>query len=309
MFKAGLLIAVAGLACSGSASTAPDAAAVPADTAASPTPDAATVDTAVTGADTAVAPDTSPDAPVAIDVQPDRPPADFSPAPDVIVAMLDVDMDAFFFGPTVVGCESPKPAVLTVRNAGSVASGTLRVGLEGSSPDRFRIDKDGCSGKSLPPAGTCVIEVRFVPRQLGGQPLTADLVVGGAAGESATTSLSGEANVTPFDAFPWAQQAPLSFPATAVGAASATMEAVWTNSTDFPASVGQPVKTGVAVDEFTVATNGCTGQTIAAHQSCRVAVQFKPAMTGPRAATLTFGATGACSYSFGDYLNLSGVGE
>jgi hypothetical protein len=235
-------------------------------------------------------------------------PADFSPPPDVIVAALDADVDAFFFGPTVVGCESPMPAVVTVRNTGTVASGVLRVSLEGSSPDRFRVDKDGCSGKSLPPSGTCVVEVRFVPRQLIGQPLTANLVVGGAAGESATTALSGEADFTHFDVFPWSQTS-LAFPSTPVGTASAAMEAVWTNNTDFPATVGQPRLTGVAAGEFTVTTDGCSGRTFAAHQSCRVGLRFQPSMAGERSATFALEATGACGYAFGSFLTLSGVGE
>jgi len=284
------VIALAGVACSGSGSTAPDAAALPLDTALAPDAAASAPDAAMSGADTAV------------DV-----PADFSPPPDVIVAALDADVDAFFFGPTVAGCESPMPAVVTVRNTGSVASGVLRVSLEGSSPDRFRVDKDGCSGKSLPTSGTCVIEVRFVPRQLVGQPLMAELVVGGAAGESATTALTGEANLTHYDVFPWSQTY-LAFPSTPVGTASAAMEAVWTNNTDFSATVGQPSLTGPAAGEFIV-TDGCGGQTFAAHQSCRVGLRFQPSMVGQRAATFTLAATGACGYFFGSVLTLSGLGE
>jgi hypothetical protein len=294
------LIVFAGLACSSGAAT-PDAAAA--------SPDAAG-DQAIVGTDTALdGPDGAVDAPAPGDASPDRAPADFSPAPDVIVAALDVDMDAVFFGPTVVGCEGPMPAVLTVRNTGTVASGVLRVGLEGSSPDRFRVDKDGCSGKSLAPSGTCVIEVRFVPRQLGGQPLTAELVVGGAAGESATTALSGEANLTHYDVFPWLKQPPLGFPATKVGTASEIMQAVWTNNTDSPATVGEPITTGGGAGDFFLDGNDCTGKTVAAHQSCRIAVDFRPAMPGQRSATLALAATGACGYSFSDFLTLSGVGE
>jgi hypothetical protein len=300
------VFALAGLACSGGSSTPPDAAVSP-DTAVAVPPDAA-----MSTADAPIA-DSAPDAAdvpaAAIDAARDVLPADLAPPPDVVVAVLDVDMDAFFFGPTAANCESPVPAVLTIRNTGTVASGVLRVGLEGSSPDRFRIDKDGCSGQALPPAGSCVVEVRFVPRMLVGQPLTADLVVGGAAGESATTALSGEASVMQHDVFPWAQQPPLVFPTTAVGATSGAMEATWTNSTDFPAMVGQPLRAGAGAAEFTIGSNGCTGQTIAAHQSCRVGLQFKPAMAGLRTATLTFEATGACGDSFSDFLNLSGVGE
>jgi hypothetical protein len=310
MFKHAWVIAVAGLACSsGSASSTDGGGGPPDEPVVAPdagvVADGAIADSAIdSGAVDAVAPD----APAA-EVSPDATAFDTAPRPDVVTADLDVDMNAFFFGPTVAGCESPMPAVLTVRNAGTVASGTLKVSLEGSSPDRFRIDKDGCTGHALPPAGSCVIEVRFAPRDLVGQPLTAELVVGGVAGESVSTALSGEAMIGHIDVFPWAGNNPVKFPSTAVGTASAPAEAVWTNNTDFPATVGQPGFSGAGTNDFNVASNGCTGQTIAAHQSCRVAIQFKPASTGQSVANFFLAAEGACGYSFTDFLILSGLGE
>jgi hypothetical protein len=66
---------------------------------------------------------------------------------------------------------------------------------------------------------------------------------------------------------------------------------------------------GGGASGFVVAGNDCTGKTVAAHQGCRITVQFKPAMAGQRSATITLAAAGACGYSFSDFLTLSGVAE
>jgi len=223
-------------------------------------------------------------------------------------ANLSVDMSVFIFGPTPLNCESTTPAVLTVSNAGGTPSTPLMVVLEGAFADRFRIEQDGCGGQALAPAATCVVQVRFVSRQLMEQPATAELVVKGAAGERAATALSGQSNVSHFDVFPL-MAGFLDFQTVKVGAASPVLEDVWTNHTDFPAIPTAPALTGTNAADFIIATDTCSGKSIPARQTCRIGIQMKPTAAGQRFAGVAMTAAGACGYSFHDVLTLIGVGE
>ena len=223
-------------------------------------------------------------------------------------AALAIDMTAFLFGPTPATCESARPALLTVSNSGGSPSGVLLVALEGPYPDRFRVEKESCAGRSLAPAATCLVEVRFVAKQVMDQPVTAQLVVTGAAGERAFTALSGEAKAEPFDVFPL-MAGFLDFDIVNVGTTSPVLEDVWTNNTDFPATPSAPAWVGPDAADFALVIDTCTGKTIAPRTTCRIGVQMKPSVPGQRTASLSIGATGACGYSFGDTLQLFGAGE
>jgi hypothetical protein len=226
----------------------------------------------------------------------------------VLGAALSIDMDAFIFSPTPFQCESATAALLTVTNVGGSASAALRVGLEGAYPDRFRVAKDGCSGQALPPEGTCGVEVRFVPKQVMELAAMADLVVQGTTGERAQTSLLGEAREDDIQVFPLGAGL-LDFETVKVGATSPILEQTWNNDTDLPAIPGPAVLAGSAAADFTVATNTCSGVTVAPRQTCRLGVRLKPTVSGQRLASLTMGATAACGYDFSDTLTLVGVGE
>jgi len=305
------VIVVAGLACSSGEGPPGDGGPGPVDAGPVWGPEAAADDLA-SGPDAAlegpgIEPDAGADQTMVLDTA--GPGGAFDAAAgDAGPAELDVDMNAFFFGPTPVGCASARAAVLTVSNTGGRSTAALQVALEGAAADRFRVDSDACSGHVLAPAAPCVVEVRFVPKQLASEPLTAELVVKGATGERAATALSGEANVTHFDVFPFLAGY-LDFQTVKLGDSSAIQEDTWNNNTDFPATPGEPQFVGTNPADFVVASNGCTGKTIPAHQSCKIGVQFRPGMAGQRSARLTLAAMGACGYSFDDFLTLVGVGE
>jgi hypothetical protein len=239
----------------------------------------------------------------------DLAPADLAPPAEAgTPAALAVDMSAFIFGPTPFSCESATAAVVTASNVGGAPSTPLQVVLEGAFPDRFRVDKDGCGGKSLAVAATCVVQVLFVPKQHMEQPTTADLVIKGAGGERAATALSGQSSASNFDVFPL-MAGFLDFQTIKLGMTSPVLEDLWTNNTDFPAIPGAPVLTGINAADFTIASDTCTGKSIPPRQSCRIGVQMKPTAAGQRFATVNVTATGACGYDFGDVLTLVGVGE
>jgi hypothetical protein len=223
-------------------------------------------------------------------------------------AALALDKAFFIFGPTLFFCESEMPAVLTVTNVGGSDSAELVVRLEGAFADRFRVEKDACAGKPLAAGASCVVQLRFVPKVAMDEPATARLVVSGAAGESASSALSGYTNETPVDVFPF-MSGFLDFGTVKVGSTSAILEDSWTNNTDFPATPGVPMLMGMDAADFAIAVDTCSGKTIAAHRSCQIGVQMKPAAPGQRFASAAMTGTGACGYEFGDSLTLVGVAE
>jgi hypothetical protein len=306
------VVAVTGLGC-GSASPLPDATAVlPGDGPASGPEDGGAGTDAPTGvlADTGVdaggADGAAADATAAADLA--APTDQAAPADSATPAALAIDTSAFIFGPTPRSCESTTAAVLTVSNLGGAASAPLHVGLEGAFPDRFRVEKDECSGRPLAAGASCVVQVRFAPKQLMDEPATADLVVKGAEGERAATSLAGESNVDNFDVFPL-MAGLLDFQTVKVGVASASQEDVWTNNTDFPATPTVPMLMGTNAEDFTIVGDTCAGKSIPARQTCRIAVRMTPRAAGQRFATIKVSAAGACGYDFTDMLTLVGVGE
>jgi hypothetical protein len=301
------VIAFAGLACSGGAKRTDDGGGGPVDTLVT-SPDSSPIDGAMEADGDRPPGGDALDGPASPDGGSDAPLADAAPADSAVPAALSIDMSAFIFGPTPFACESAAAAVLTVSNLGGSATAPLRVTLGGTFPDRFRVDRDGCSGRSLPPAGTCVVEVRFVPRQLMDQPATAELLVAGAAGEEASAALAGEARPDDIAVFPW-MTGLLDFGTVKVGATSAVVEDTWTNNTDLPATPGAPVLAGDAAADFTITTNTCSGKSIAPRQSCRLGARLAPSASGQRLANVVLPATGACGYDFRDVLTLNGAGE
>jgi len=58
-----------------------------------------------------------------------------------------------------------------------------------------------------------------------------------------------------------------------------------------PVTVGAVTLAGTNVSEFTVAGNGCSGQTLAVHGTCPLTIRFTPAADGPRSASLQIAST------------------
>jgi hypothetical protein len=77
----------------------------------------------------------------------------------------------------------------TVTNTGAVASGTVAVSLAGASKDQFALGMQNCNGVTLPPKGTCTVNVHFSPTMLG--PLAALLDASATPGGTASAGLGG----------------------------------------------------------------------------------------------------------------------
>ena len=170
----------------------------------------------------------------------------------------------------------------TYSNTAPVSITVSSLALTGEAPRNYAIASDGCSGVTLAPAATCDVGVTFTPSVANNR--TATLTVkdetGGAA--NVTTSLSGTgvaptASLTGNAAFGNQQ----------VGVTSAAQTLTYQNTGIGPISVSSVTLSGAAAANYIVATDACTGATLAASATCSIGVTLTPTAVGSQAAKLT----------------------
>jgi hypothetical protein len=197
-------------------------------------------------------------------------------------AQLVATPSALTFAAQSVGAPSP-PKSVTITNTGEAATQAITTQVVDCSyyyyycspAQDFELTGDGCLGAQLQPGASCVIAVSFKPLYRGGvfRLLT---VSGGNA--VASIPLSGEGlglSVSP-DA--------IVFPVTQRGTTSALRHVVVLNG----ASVATgPLTTVIEPSGFVIATDACTGTSLAVGASCTVAIRFAPSNSGEHAGVLT----------------------
>ncbi len=97
----------------------------------------------------------------------------------------------------------------------------------------------------------------------------------------------------------------LSFAATATAKTSAPQTVVLTNKGPAPLAVGAETISGAGAGSFSVSSNGCAGQTLAAGASCTIGVVFAPKAPGASAASLSIPSS---AFNGGATVSLSGTG-
>ncbi len=104
---------------------------------------------------------------------------------------------------------------------------------------------------------------------------------------SATTSLSGCTASAPASAPPAVSLTPssLTFPSQAVGTTSAPQSITVTNTGGSGLFINSAQTRGTNALDFTQVSDGCSGITLAAGDSCSVAIEFSPTAGGTRSAT------------------------
>ena len=196
-------------------------------------------------------------------------------------AQLAATPSELTFAAQSVGELSP-PKSVTITNTGEAATQAITTQVADcyyyyycSPAQDFELTSNGCLGAPLQPGASCVIAVSFKPLYRGGvfRVLT---VSGGNAGVS--IPLSGEGlglSVSP-DA--------IVFPVTQRGTTSALRHIVVLN--DASVATG-PLTAVIEPSGFVIATDACTGTSLAVGASCTVAVRFAPSNSGEHAGLLT----------------------
>jgi hypothetical protein len=189
----------------------------------------------------------------------------------------------------------------TYTNTGLVSITVSSVTLTGAAATDYTIASDPCTGVTLAAGATCDVGVTFTPSIANNR--VANLSVtdetGGAA--KATASLSG-LGVAPTASLTGNAK----FGNQQVGVTSAAQKFAYQNTGLGAISVNSAALSGKAATDYVIATDTCTGATLAASASCSIGLTFTPSAVGSRAASLT--VTDSTGGATAQHLSLSGTG-
>jgi hypothetical protein len=189
-------------------------------------------------------------------------------------ALLTVDPTAVAFGNVTVGATQPR--TLTVSNGGQAA---LALGTMSISGNGFSITANTCNDAILAAAQACAIELRFAPASATAHSGTLQIARAD-AGAAVDVALIGQ-GVTPaqltFD------PSTVAFGDVIIGESLRRTVTVG-NSGQADLSLGT---IDVAGSAFTIASDACSGNTLAAATECEVSIDFLPLTAGAANGTLT----------------------
>lgn len=197
----------------------------------------------------------------------------------VVAAALGGSPD---FGDVAIGAAETRD--FTLSNSGDAASG--RLSITATSP-LFSIEPGDCNSggtAGLAPGASCTFGVTFTP--LSADAVSATLSIQSPAAGGAALSLTGQGRSPANLAAPGNQD----FGTANIGQTAITEQRndfAWTvtNAGDLASGLLQVTNSNPA--DFTVAADGCNGQSLAGHASCEVSIRFRPPAVGAKSGDLT----------------------
>ena len=197
--------------------------------------------------------------------------------PRAVIAPAERD-----FGMQPVGAGQTPSQSFQVTSTGNAPLVLGRLSLGGVDPGDFAITGDTCSGGTLAPDASCVIDVAFDPTAAGGRSAEvrvpsddpdAPLLTGSVVGEGTVPG----ATITPADN---------DYGAREVGTGPSAPAAFTVGSTGTaPLAIGD-VSVGGGDGSFAVASDTCSRATLNPGATCRVGVTFAPTGSGAKVASL-----------------------
>ena len=153
----------------------------------------------------------------------------------------------------------------------------------GTDAATFVVDSDDCAGKSLAPSAQCTLQMHFAPSQPTAMK-TATLTVTDANGDSVVVALTGIASepATLTSLLPATQD----FGTVVVGSSSQPLPFTLRNNDVLPTGAITISIRLADQEQFKIAMDGCSGQTVQPGASCTVQVAFAPANPGMKQASL-----------------------
>jgi Abnormal spindle-like microcephaly-assoc'd, ASPM-SPD-2-Hydin len=182
--------------------------------------------------------------------------------------------DPVAFGTQAVGVTTPAKTVTISNDTGSVPITIQNV----TASSDYSVVADNCSGQALSPSDTCTVTVTFTPGSAGTDNGTLTIADDDPSSPQGVP-LSGTGVANQFSA----AGGPLAFGDQRVGTTSGNLSVIVTNNTDYDANPVNPTVSGPNAGDF--GATGC-GSTVTANATCTVNVDFTPAGTGARSATL-----------------------
>jgi hypothetical protein len=195
-------------------------------------------------------------------------------------ANLDLKPTSQAFADTVQGQSSPN-VQFTVTNLGDVPTGVPTLTLGGGDASDFSINSSTCTA-ALAGHATCTFNVRFSPTSAAGAKM-ATVTAGAAPGGTAISTLTGTA-LTP----PQLAVAPMSQSYGSIVLNTNSIDATFTVSNGGGGTTPALAVAlmGANANQFVIASDACTGNTLAGGGSCVVTVHFKPTTVGTKMASL-----------------------
>ncbi len=182
----------------------------------------------------------------------------------------------FDFGTQRVGTASATKSV-SISNTGSRPLLVQAVRLAGPGAADYEVTKSDCENQTLVTKADCSATVRFRPRSTG--PRAARLeIVGNAINSPLALPLAG-IGIAPSIHL---DQRSLSFGVEDLGKRSRAQAVELTNDGTADLHIQRVEVAGEAGDDFPLATNRCSGRTLAPRQGCAMQVLFAPRAAGPR---------------------------
>ena len=182
-------------------------------------------------------------------------------------------------GMATVGSTSAIQSIV-ISNEGNVPTSFFIGIVAGGDSGSFQLLDENCTGAQLMPSGSCTAHVRFRPHAAG--PKAAYLAFFGDSEGGAMVGLRGEGVAPAVTLVPSAHD----FGDQAAGGKSAGYTFAVRNDGAAPLDLGSVAIVGTDLDQFALAGDECTGETLAPGAECLIGVRFTPDSAGVKAARL-----------------------
>jgi hypothetical protein len=214
-------------------------------------------------------------------------------APVTALAAPEVAPDPASYSFTDTPTTIPLPAEVRFRNAGDLEAELGLATIAGPNASAFYVSDDGCSGTTLYPETSCVVQVRFRGRTAGTYHASLELP-SDAPGSPHRASLTGTAAGSPTRQRVDLRATPpfLEFGKLLIGRTGAPSEVVIRNAGTLASSTlmsGVHVNSPGARSSFVLEGDTCAGVILHPGATCRLSVKFRPQVFGPVSALLGVG--------------------
>jgi hypothetical protein len=196
-------------------------------------------------------------------------------------AIIDADPNPADFGATTAGAKG-EVRTITLTNSGNIPAGFFIGIVAGGDSGSFQLLSENCSGE-LQPNASCTAQVRFAPLNAGAK--LARLAFFGDAEGGAMVMLTGEGVAATVTLVP----AAFDFGTQAAGSKSDGHSFAVRNEGDAPLDLGGASIVGADLDQFALAGDECSGETLAPGAECLLRVRFAPDSVGAKTAKLRVG--------------------
>ncbi len=200
-------------------------------------------------------------------------------------AVIEATPNPVEFGALTVGATGAAQTV-TITNSGNIPAGFFIGIVAGGDSASFQLLSENCTGAELMPAASCTAKVRFRPQDAG--PKAAYMAFFGDNDGGAMVGLKGEGVAPAVTLAP----AAFDFGLQAAGGKSDAHSFAVRNDGTTPLELGAVSIVGADLDQFALAGDECTGETLAPGAECLVRVRFTPDSAGAKAAKLRVGGEG-----------------